>query len=1199
MGRLIFLLLALILAFYTQSLMAGAEIFAPFVLRDGLILSALAIFIFGLGCRYAEPNPFDAGSDREHLPFRSTVGWIAILLVLGVLVRYWAMDALPAQCIGSECTALMRLADPDAVEVGAQDSPPILSAITDAISTFVDTPIAAIRWTGVIVGSLTLLAFFLFARQATRPSAALMATMLLVQLPWHVWASASSDSRITLPLFICSAGWLLLCALRGGDSWLTRLPWLGGAIVMLIGLWIDWPQSSANGMTVSAGAGILNDSGWQGLAENLFYQGDFGAAGALFDGPLLGWLVGGLAIVGIAALFSPLSRRASSAGGPHSERSLDKDPKPLLHLILLLSVIVSLLAVWMSQANGSVDLLTDSPASRLLVLLPSLLLLAALALDRLIDTVSAGWARLVDGRRLAFAALIAALLWPMLTIGGIVDDLSAIAVRGEDPLDPMLIEYLSEELPSTVGAPVTYLVPADFLADPTTAIQIGPAFDEAVEAGQLRPFNPAEDLLFVGNAFNGQSIDPATELIYLLDGNDSSMVGLITQLFPDGSLEAMRSAEPESLTQLIVFRVAAQSILDSQGLQQAFFPGNDPAAVARQPLLEIERAPLAADWGQLPVNGPFSSEWSGTLLIPASGSYLFQSENHPGARLQLMLDNVNVLDTGSGMSFGELELARGPYRITVRYQSEPLAAGDSPASFNLTWQPPDQSPDAIPVTLLQNKLPPNAGLLGYYYDGERFEAPELAFQKDLLVGMEANLPKPHSILWRGKLAASRSGEYQLGVLTAGRAAVRVDGQMIVDAMLPPSDSAADEPSANPDGEGSGLIEEDNRSYVEGRIYLQRGWRDVEVAYIPAEGGTADADGLELFWVPPGSFPATLPMDALAPYLGGLSLIEYPLPAAPELLAPYLGDQQFALSLPQAEAFSRLSFLPENLPPISTELIWQTQTGCGSGPDQFLDLHGVAIDAETGQVYIADTGNQRVVSFDFEGFPARSFTSENFEEPFEVAMQLQSETGETLPLVLDAVNQQIFRLDPNESSSAAVTQINLGTSFYRPRGFDVDENGNIAVADTGGARVVLLTPDGNVLFEAGGRESALGLGQPVDAISIGGQLWALTAEDGRLWQLTGNANESGSVGAIMATDTLNGPRLAGVRNGGIFVADPVRGTVTYHAPNGQPFLRWRDPSITSPVGIDLALVDEALYMALADRNNCSVSLWQLDRAVFGL
>ncbi|MCB9160166.1 MAG: hypothetical protein H6644_09950 [Caldilineaceae bacterium] len=78
-----------------------------------------------------------------------------------------------------------------------------------------------------------------------------------------------------------------------------------------------------------------------------------------------------------------------------------------------------------------------------------------------------------------------------------------------------------------------------------------------------------------------------------------------------------------------------------------------------------------------------------------------------------------------------------------------------------------------------------------------------------------------------------------------------------------------------------------------------------------------------------------------------------------------------------------------------------------------------------------------------------------------------------------------------------------------------------MADTGGARIVLLDRNGAQMAEYGGLGTALGRGQPVDAVQAADTLWAVTSEDGRLWDLDVN----GSVVATQRAVSADGPHLA--------------------------------------------------------------------------
>jgi DNA-binding beta-propeller fold protein YncE len=190
------------------------------------------------------------------------------------------------------------------------------------------------------------------------------------------------------------------------------------------------------------------------------------------------------------------------------------------------------------------------------------------------------------------------------------------------------------------------------------------------------------------------------------------------------------------------------------------------------------------------------------------------------------------------------------------------------------------------------------------------------------------------------------------------------------------------------------------------------------------------------------------------------------------------------------------------------------------------------------------------------------------------------------LVLDTTAQQILHINP---ASGEIQPLSVETSFYHPRGFTVDSAGNLAVADTGGGRVVILSAAGQVLGEFGGQNSLLAAGQPVDVLAVKGALWAVTAEDGRLWQLISN----GSLTALPRTDTLNGPHLASLPDNSFFLSDPLRKTIGYYAATGQPLGQFAfQGAFTTPTGIAATQLDNFVYLAVSDSATCTLSLWRI-------
>jgi outer membrane protein assembly factor BamB len=150
-------------------------------------------------------------------------------------------------------------------------------------------------------------------------------------------------------------------------------------------------------------------------------------------------------------------------------------------------------------------------------------------------------------------------------------------------------------------------------------------------------------------------------------------------------------------------------------------------------------------------------------------------------------------------------------------------------------------------------------------------------------------------------------------------------------------------------------------------------------------------------------------------------------------------------------------------------------------------------------------------------------------------------------------------------------------------------GNMAIADTGGARVAIVEPDGTVAGQFGGQGSLLGRGQPVDALAAEGTLWAVSAEDGRLW----NLNTDGSMTAVRPTGTVDGPQLAHLADGRLLVSDPARGTFLLLAPSGQPLGQFGYPGeLVTPTGIAATRIGDGDIIAVADTHTCALSVWRL-------
>jgi DNA-binding beta-propeller fold protein YncE len=451
-------------------------------------------------------------------------------------------------------------------------------------------------------------------------------------------------------------------------------------------------------------------------------------------------------------------------------------------------------------------------------------------------------------------------------------------------------------------------------------------------------------------------------------------------------------------------------------------------------------------------------------------------------------------------------------------------------------------------------MAPNVGLLATYFSGNVVsEGPALAQRKEPFINPVMDLASPYSVRWTGQMAAVRAGEYLLATLANGANQVFINGRLILDGQ-PAEDTAT--------------------VYSEGVIYLIQGWHTVEMFFAP----THETPEFQLLWQPPGSGPERLSSAYLSPLAGTTNAGD--LPAPPPLVDPRLGDERFALSQALDGWQPQQRIPPEDLPGLPFEPQWQVGTGCGAGDDQLDQPHGVVVDAERDRVFVADTANRRIAIYRLDGIRVSVIQSNLFQEPFDV-----EPAPDGALLILDALAQQIFRV---AMESEVVAPLSLDTSFYRPRGLAVDPAGNLIVADTGGGRAAILQREGQEAGQYGGRETLLGRGQPVDVLWVDGALWAVSAEDGRLWRL----DTGGSMTAVQPTNTLNGPHLAALADGRFFVSDPGRGLVILHGKNGEPLGQFAAPeAIVTPTGIDVATTHDSVSLVVVDSSACTVSLWE--------
>jgi DNA-binding beta-propeller fold protein YncE/tetratricopeptide (TPR) repeat protein len=172
---------------------------------------------------------------------------------------------------------------------------------------------------------------------------------------------------------------------------------------------------------------------------------------------------------------------------------------------------------------------------------------------------------------------------------------------------------------------------------------------------------------------------------------------------------------------------------------------------------------------------------------------------------------------------------------------------------------------------------------------------------------------------------------------------------------------------------------------------------------------------------------------------------------------------------------------------------------GSEPGQMKDPRGIALDG-TGNIWVADTGNDRLQKFNPEGSPLQVIGRAGSGEG-----ELSSPTGVAVTpkgnvVVADTGNRRVQVFSPKGVFLGAFNASGKKNGQFRePVAVAVDADGNIYVADRGGDRIMKHDNSGNQLWETGTRGSGDGeFDEPGGiAVSPDGEVYVLDRGNGRV------------------------------------------------------------------------------------------------------
>jgi tripartite motif-containing protein 71 len=256
---------------------------------------------------------------------------------------------------------------------------------------------------------------------------------------------------------------------------------------------------------------------------------------------------------------------------------------------------------------------------------------------------------------------------------------------------------------------------------------------------------------------------------------------------------------------------------------------------------------------------------------------------------------------------------------------------------------------------------------------------------------------------------------------------------------------------------------------------------------------------------------------------------------------------------------------------------------------------VAVDP-SGSLYVADTGNARIVKFDAAGRQLATFGKKGngpgeFGEAWIVAVSPQRQI-----LVLDRETTWIQVFSPEGKLIGRIAGPEAG--LYHPGGMAVSPEGAIALADTGGNRVVFLEPDGKIRGNALTSASKIAFVQPSDVFfGLKGDFFTYQTTSGdataRLFHLQRGGEPLAVWEAVEAPSTRDGPRGLVLPNGRILLTDPREHRLLLLASGGETYQTVQLGGVQAPKFDGGVAMDSRNGLYVVEIENSAVYRFELE------
>jgi DNA-binding beta-propeller fold protein YncE len=284
----------------------------------------------------------------------------------------------------------------------------------------------------------------------------------------------------------------------------------------------------------------------------------------------------------------------------------------------------------------------------------------------------------------------------------------------------------------------------------------------------------------------------------------------------------------------------------------------------------------------------------------------------------------------------------------------------------------------------------------------------------------------------------------------------------------------------------------------------------------------------------------VPSEVLFPPQGSYERVA--LPSLDDLIVQPASQPE---SLPTGDSASG-DLLPGEIVAVQSGL--NRPAGIAAGPD--------------GRIYVADTGNKRVLILAPDGELQREVTggAQPFQEPFDLATDPAG-----LVYVLDAGAGQIVVLDAGGAylRTMAVDDTYAG----RSRGMAIDADGRIWLANTTRGQIVSIDADGGLL-----QEVPVWPGEEAQVVDV------IVAQDGSILATVLGVNKLAKYSSsgqrqiswdVPVANSFDSPHLAVDGAGFLYLTQPEESRVAKLAPTGERLGYWQlptPPNMMKPVGV---------------------------------